>query len=61
MRLRAEVMRWLRLRTAGMRRLMLLSAVAWFVGIQAYFYVDLLTERSDVIGDAVTRVADVFR
>lgn len=42
------------------RRVLLWAAVAWLVGIQVYFYVDLLIERRDQISRVLDRIGDLF-
>jgi|GEM_PF-2293962 hypothetical protein len=42
------------------RRVLLYAAVVWLVGIQAYFYVDLLIERRDQVSSVLNRLRDLF-
>ena len=42
------------------RRALLYAAVVWLVGIQAYFYVDLLIERRDQVSSVLNRLWDLF-
>jgi hypothetical protein len=42
------------------RRALLYAAVVWLVGIQAYFYVDLLIERRDQVSSVLNRLRDLF-
>ena len=42
------------------RRALLYAAVVWLVGIQAYFYVDLLIERRDQVSSVLNKLRDLF-
>jgi hypothetical protein len=46
--------------TPRTRRALLYAAVVWLVGIQAYFYVDLLIERWDQVSSVLSRLGDLF-
>jgi hypothetical protein len=42
------------------RRALLYAAVIWLVGIQTYFFVDLLIERRDQVSSVLNRLRDLF-
>jgi hypothetical protein len=43
------------------RRALLWAAVIWLIGIQAYFYVDLLIDRRGQISSVLDRLGDLLR
>ncbi len=42
------------------RRAFLIAAALWLVGIQIYFYVDLLIERRGQVSSVLSRLVDLF-
>ena len=61
MHLQSEVAGRLQRILAKRRKLALFFAVTWLVGIQAYFYIDLLVERSGTVHATLSTVLDLFR
>jgi hypothetical protein len=45
----------------GTKRALLYVAVIWLIGIQAYFYVDLLIDRRGQVSSVFDRLGDLFR
>ena len=43
------------------KRALLYAAVIWLIGIQAYFYVDLLIDRRHQVSSVLDRLMDLFR
>jgi len=43
------------------RRALLYAAVIWLIGIQVYFYVDLLIDRRSQVSNVLNRLGDLLR